>query len=157
MHPDHHLCMIHMRMEQIFAPLTVIPWWQRDYAFGLKGEALRPMANCEYPPDTWQAKYIFETLSDIMYKWKEYGTNRHAHVFLRDGYVQYDVCDEYFTGVQSEMLRIHAKADKYEKYRIQGEILFETNKWLNRKIIFDNGYTTTIHWVSQLVDLILAT
>ena len=59
---------------------------------------------------------------------REYGTNRHAHVFLRDGYVQYDVCDEYFTGVQSEMLRIHAKAEKYEKYKIQREILFETNK-----------------------------
>ena len=77
---------------------------------------------------TAKAKYIFETCLHTMYKWKTVWYNRHAHVFLRDGYVQYDVCDEYFTGVQSELLCIHAKADKYEKYKIQGEILFETNK-----------------------------
>jgi len=119
-------------MEQIIYPSEVIPWWQRK-------------------PDTY-SKHVHILCTNG----RQYGKNRHAHVFLRDGYVQYDVYEEYFTGVQSELPCIPARANKYEKYKIQREILFETNRWLKREIIFENGYTTTIHRDSQLVRLIPA-
>ena len=81
---------------------------------------------------TAKAKYIFENVH-ILCTNNEGIANRHAHVFLRDGYVWYDVCDVYFTGVQSELLCIPARAAKYEDYRNPGRNIIRNKQMIEKR------------------------